>query len=169
MNDKCLYAIKSVRIVEIILGFEINIEVIFKEDNYFSSPDISAVFIKDGHYIVFNNSFLKFATIPEIIITGFHEARHAYQNLQVEILNYFQFNFKEDVETINKWKLDFDNQKLVSKMTRYEYLNQTIEIDAIAFSSYLTNKLLNLNQTIPDEIKGKVMDRISQLNQIIKI
>ena len=64
MIDNQNAAISSVRIAEKILGIDNSLEVVFKNSQYFSEIDISAVFIKEGYYIVFNNSFLEKASLP---------------------------------------------------------------------------------------------------------
>ena len=103
------------------------------------------------------------------MITGFHEVRHACQFMQIEYEQKLPFKYKEDQLTINEWKKDFDNLKLPSEMTREEYLNSPTEIDAIAFSYYLTDKLLNVKQIIPDEIKDKVLKRVEEIKKTIRI
>ena len=45
-------------------------------------------------------------------------------------------------------------------MSREEYLNSPTEIDTIAFSYYLADKLLKVKQIIPNEIKEKVLNRV---------
>lgn len=166
MIDKQNAAIASVRITEKILGIKNSIEVVFKDDQYFNDTEISAVFLKEGYYIVFNNAYLENASIIEIMITGFHEVRHAYQYMQIEYGQKLPFKYKDSQLTIKEWKKDFDNLKLPSEMSREEYLNSPTEIDAIAFSYYLADKLLKVKQIIPDEIKKKVLNRVKEMNYI---
>ena len=94
-------AISSVRIAEKILGIDNSLEVVFKNSQYFSEKDISAVFVKEGYYIVFNNSFLENASLLEIMITGFHETRHAYQYMQIEYGNKIPFKYQDKQDVLN--------------------------------------------------------------------
>lgn len=131
MIDKQNAAIASVRIAEKILGIDNSVEIIFRDNEYFKDTEISAVFLKEGYYIVFNNGYLENASIIEIMITGFHEVRHAYQYIQIEYGQKLTFKYKDDQISIDEWKMDFDNLKLPSEMSREEYLNSPTEIDAI--------------------------------------
>lgn len=88
--------------------------------------------------------------------------------MQTEYLKKFPYKINEDKSIIDKWKIDFDNPKQ-NELTRYEYLNRPTEIDAIAFSSYLADELLNVKQVIPDEIKEKVNVRIKEIKKTIII
>jgi len=162
-TDTKKVAIFSVHLAEKILGIEDSLEVIFKENSGFVQEDISAAFIKKGYYIAFNESFLKSASPIEIMITGFHEVRHAYQYMQIEYGNKLPFKYRDDPGIINEWEKNFNDSRKVNEMTREEYLNKATEIDAIAFSSYLADKLLNVKQIIPEEIMNKVSIRILAL------
>ena len=70
---------------------------------------------------------------------------------------------------MDEWKKDFDNPKQPNEMTKEEYLNRSTEIDAIAFSYYLADKLLNVKQVIPEEIKDKVLARVEKFNKLIAL
>lgn len=169
MIDKQNAAIASVKIAEKIIGIDNSLEVVFKDNQYFNDTEISAVFLKEGYYVVFNNAYLENVSIIEIMITGFHEVKHAYQYMQIEYGEMFQLKFKDGKETINEWKKDFDNLKQPNEMIKEEYLNRPTEVDAIAFSYYLADKLLNVKQVIPKEIKDKVLKKVAQFNEVIKL
>ncbi|HHX70593.1 MAG TPA: hypothetical protein GX708_21390 [Gallicola sp.] len=168
MFTKQNYAILSVEIAKKILGIN-NIEVVIKDNYYFNCPDISAVFMKESFSIVFNNTFIENASLPEIMITGFHEARHVYQYMQIQFGEVIYFKRLEEQTTLNGWIKDFEISKSFIEMTRKEYLNRPTEIDAIAFSSYLADKLLNVKQVVPEEIKDKVEARIEEIRNSIEI
>lgn len=159
----------SVKITEKILGVDNSLEVVFKDHQYFSEKDISAVFIKEGYYIVFNKSSLSEASLPEIMITGFHETRHAYQYMQIEYGKKLPFKYQDEQNVLDDWKNDFDNPKQPNEMTKEEYLNRPTEVDAIAFSYYLADKLLNVKQVIPEEIKDKVLIKVEEFKRTIVI
>lgn len=165
MTNNYYFAFVSVRIAENYLGISNYTEVLYKESVYFSEPNISSMFLQEGHYIVFNNSFLEKASMFEVMISGFHEARHAYQFFQVKFPNSNQLKFQEEESILKEWAKDFDNIKQPCAMSKEEYLNRFTEIDAIAFSCYLVYKLFNITQIIPDEIKEKVFFRICEIKK----
>ncbi len=167
--DQQSNVLASVRIAEKILGVDNSLEVIFKDPQYFSEKDVSAVFIKEGYYIVFNNYFISSASLPEIMITGFHETRHAYQYMQIEYGKKIPFKYQDEQNVLDDWKKDFDNPKQPNEMTKEEYINRPTEVDAIAFSYYLADKLLNVKQLIPEEIKDKVLKKVEKLKRTIVI
>ncbi|MDD3383985.1 MAG: hypothetical protein PHX46_04165 [Bacilli bacterium] len=101
MYKKQNNAIAAARITEKILGIDNSLEVVFKDHQYFSEKDISAVFVKEGYIIVFNNSFLENASLPEIMITGFHETRHAYQYMQIEYGTKIPFRYQDKQDVLN--------------------------------------------------------------------
>lgn len=163
-------AIASIKVAERFLSTYDTLEVVFKDLQYFCQKDVSAIFIKEGYYIVFNNFFLENSSLIEIMITGFHEARHAYQYMQVEFFNKKMYKcIREELYIINKWEKDFNRGRKINEMSREEYLNRPTEIDAIAFSCYLADELLNVKQVIPDEIKEKVNVRIKEIKKTIII
>ena len=102
-------ATASIRIAEKIFRIDNSLEVVFKNCKFFSDKDISATFIKDGYYIVFNTLFLRNASLLEIIITGFHEIRHAYQYMQIEYGKELPFKYQDAQYILDDWKKDFDN------------------------------------------------------------
>ena len=61
MTEKQSNAIVSVIIAEKVLGIENSLEVVFKDYHYFEDYKVSAIFIKEGYTIVFNNVFLNIA------------------------------------------------------------------------------------------------------------
>ena len=135
MSSNHSYALFSVRIAEKILGIDNLIEVVFKDPHYFSGIDISAVFIIEGYYIIFNNSFLANASLFDIMITGFHEVRHAYQYMHVQLYNEkVRKHNNEELYLINKWEKDFNRGRKRKEMSREEYLSGQTVVDAIAFS-----------------------------------
>lgn len=166
MLDKKQNFIYSVKIAESILGIKNSIEVVFKENKNFLEFEITAMFVKECLYIVVNKDFLQSASLIEIMITGFHEVRHAYQYMQVSLGKDYVFKHPENQNTLIEWKKDFDNPKQPGRISKEEYLNRPTEIDAIAFSYYLADKLLNVKQVIPDEIKEKVFERVEELRYI---
>lgn len=151
------------------MGFDNSIEVLFRDNHYFKDDEVFATFLKEGYYIVFNTKYLDSSSLTEIMITGFHETRHAYQYIQIELGNELPFKYKDNQLTLKEWKKDFDNPKQPREMTKEEYLNRSTEVDAIAFSYYLAEKLLMIKQIIPEEIKTKVYEKVEKFKIIFNI
>lgn len=89
---------------------------------------------------MFNDKWLESANELEILTTRFHETKHAYQ------YHCIQSNSREDQETINTWKREFEGYSKPSNTNNPKndesYLIQAIEIDAIAFSRLLILHLI---------------------------
>jgi len=136
-------ALAAVKYASKILGLS-EIEVIFRQESFFNNSEINAVFNDKYYLIIFNEDWMNQVTKSEIIITAFHETRHAYQKANIEFPEYFMG--RESEETINKWQKDFENYKgpLVkgNSLIDLQYINQEIEIDAIKFAQQHLNLML---------------------------
>lgn len=136
-------ALTAVKYASKILGLS-EIEVIFREESFFENFEINAIFNDKYYVIIFNEDWVNQATKSEIILTAFHETRHAYQKANIEFPEYFIG--KESKDTINKWQKDFENYKRpkrkVNSLNDLKYLNQEIEIDAIRFAKQYLNLVL---------------------------
>lgn len=128
------------------------------EHHEFDSDEISAMFISSTYSIVVNELWMESANAVEIFITICHEMRHAYQYFQVNNL----IVTKENEEILQKWKEEFDNYCYPQDE---RFLEQEIEIDAIAFAHFMTLKYLGERTVIPDNIKKKVYLRIQQITE----
>ena len=86
----------------------------------------------------------------EILITCFHESRHAYQ---WKVINR-EYTGTEDVEshTIQKLKDEMSNYNSPTKkdIPEEEYLKQAIEIDAIAFAHKMMLEHFDIKTVIPE-------------------
>lgn len=119
----------------------------------FDSDEISAIFILSTYTILVNTLWLDSANPIEIFITICHEMRHAYQFYRVnndKVTN-------DNKGLIQKWKEEFDNYCYPQDE---RFLEQEIEIDAIAFAHFMTLKYLGERTAIPETIKEKVYLRI---------
>ena len=127
----------------------------------FSNPEISCIYRHKDDEIVFNEDWINRSTELEILVTCFHETRHAYQ------YHCIKTNSIEDEETIKIWKREFEGyNKPSGKNTPTDdspYLKQAIEIDAIAFAYQQMKELFDVVVRIPDEIKSQVENRILEL------
>ena len=127
----------------------------------FDSDEVSAMFIRSTYSIVANGVWLESANVIELFITICHEMRHAYQYFQVNNL----IVTKENEEMLQKWKEEFDNYCYPQDE---RFLEQEIEIDAIAFAHFMTLKYLGERTVIPDNIKKKVYLRIQQITKTLE-
>ena len=68
--------------------------------------------------------------------------------------------------TIQKWKNEMSNYNKPTKkdIPEVEYLNQEIEIDAIAFAHYHMDELFKVKTIIPTQVKQSVLRKVKCLN-----
>lgn len=129
-------------------------EVYFIEDDGINNNMIAGIFRHKEYEILFNEEWVKSSEWIEIVITAFHESRHAYQSYSIKE------NKNETKETLELWKSEFDSYMKVSGtndlILDVDYLNQAIEIDAIRFTHYKIKELFEVNTFIPDEIKALI-------------
>jgi len=117
-------------------------EAIYSVDSEFlKGKTITSMYLPDYNLILFNQDWLSVAKFEEVILTAFHETRHAYQKAQIDgIPNLKQ---SEEPETIAKWKHEFEEYYRPSEdyQDDSEYLEQEIEKDAISFSEICLREL----------------------------
>jgi len=123
----------------------------------FDNDGISAMFISSPYCTVQNGLWLVQTNPIEIFITICHEMRHAYQYMIVKD--------QDGSNDISKWKAEFDHY---CSPQDEGFLEQEIEIDAIAFAHNMTLKIFNEKSVIPIEIKERVTERLNQISKIIK-
>jgi len=107
----------------------------------FGQTTITAMYLPDHNTILFNENWLEGAKPEEVLMTAFHETRHAYQKSQIDgMYNLIQ---NEGPETIAKWKHEFELYYRPTDEYRNDpgYLEQEIEKDAIAFSQMWLRKI----------------------------
>ncbi len=161
-NEKVLYA--GVQIVSKVLNFPIP-ELYIIEGDKLPNKDITGMYSFRNNEIIFNEDWINRAEWIEVLITVFHEMRHAYQGYCVRT------GTKEPQETLEIWSHEITNYIMPSGTNKEEddqnYLSQEIEIDAISFAHWLTNKEFNVETIIPKIIKTEVSERISIFNSIM--
>lgn len=139
--------------------------IYFNKSSDFSNPNISSFYHKSTHSIVFNEDWAAQVDELEIIVTCFHETRHAYQ------YHCFKTNSIEDEETVKIWKREFEGYNKPSNTNDSKndesYLKQAIEIDAIAFAYHQMKELFDVEVKIPDEILNKVQTRIQEIRNLM--
>jgi hypothetical protein len=130
----------AVAIASKLLGIR-KVEVEFVDSEFLKGKTITSMYLPDYNLILFNQDWLSVAKFEEVILTAFHETRHAYQKAQIDgIPNLKQ---SEEPETIAKWKHEFEEYYRPSEdyQDDSEYLEQEIEKDAIAFSHLFLRQL----------------------------
>lgn len=136
-------------------------EVYFNPHTDFLNPNVSSMYLESRKAIVFNDKWLESANELEILMTCFHEMRHAYQHFCI------QSNSRENEDTINIWKSEFDGYNKPSSTNNPKndelYLMQLIEVDAIAFAYHQMKELLDVDAIIPIVIKTLVERRILEI------
>jgi hypothetical protein len=138
--------------------------IYFNKSTDFSNLNISSFYHKSTNSIVFNEYWTAQVDELEIIVTCFHETRHAYQ------YHCIKTNSIEDEETIKIWKSEFEGYNKPSNTNDSKsdesYLKQAIEIDAIAFAYHQMKELFDVEVKIPTEILKKVQARLEKINSI---
>jgi hypothetical protein len=109
-------------------------EIDFVNSEFLHGKSITSMYIPTHNLILFNQDWLVVAKVEEVILTSFHETRHAYQKVQIDGQLILKQN--EKPETIAKWRKEFE--KYYRPSDQYlddpEYLEQEIEKDASEFS-----------------------------------
>ena len=120
-----------------------------------SYKTVLSMFEKHQHVIIFNMELLDSLNELEIVASLIHEGRHAYQWHQI----LHPDSSKEDMDLLQIWKEEFEHYDQPTTSNSDIYLQQSIEIDAIAFTSLQLELMSEGKLIIPDEIKEKVDER----------
>lgn len=166
--DKQKIPLLAVRLASTLFEFGDGIEVKIIDESFFNGKSTFAVATRD-YTIYFNKHFVESSPIEEIFVTAFHETRHSYQFACIDLEAEHHQNLDETKERIALWKKENENYYNSEVKNDPKYLNQDIEMDAIAFAHYLTNKLFGLKTIIPDVIKDKVAKRIKEFKKYDEI
>lgn len=166
MNKKEIALIATEYSKKILSIKELSVEFISKER--LPNHNINAVFIDKAFVIYFNQDWLENATLLEITVTAFHESRHAYQRAVVDLCI-----DNEHEEIVSQWRKEFEAYNMPNECDNEEndayYLQQSIEIEAIAYSNYLIERLFGIKSIIPRLIKYKVGCRFEEIKQKLKL
>ena len=135
-------------------------EVYFASGSDFPNPEISSIYRHKDNEIIFNEDWINKSNELEILVTAFHETRHAYQYHCIKTKSI------EDIETINVWEKEFNQYTSPSgkntPKSDIDYLKQSIEIDAIAFAYHQMKELFGMEVKIMEEVKKSVSLRIHE-------
>ena len=148
-------ALKGIKVASNILDIP-EPSIYFANSNELPNNEVAEVFRHKGYEIIFNEYWLTKVPWIEVMVTCFHECRHAYQAYSVK------HNLNESKEILNKWNNDFNSYNMPSgtldEKMDIDYLTQSIEIDAIRFTHEKIKELFNVKTIIPAGIKHLVFD-----------
>ena len=140
----------------LILGLGDKCVITFEDEKYFPTIDVSASTTNDK-VIHLNKNWLELCdnrlSLYSVI---FHESRHVYQ---IECINN---NNEEDNTTLVLWKKELE---VYIEPGKHQYLKQHIEIDAIAYTYFLMEKMFGVKTVIPDLIKNEVLIRYEEIKK----
>jgi|LSQX01.1.fsa_nt_gb hypothetical protein len=153
-KEKIIYG--GVRIVSELLNFPTP-ELYIIEETKLPNKEITAIYSFKNNEIIFNEDWINRSEWIEVLITVFHEMRHAYQGYCVRTKT------RESAETLKLWEDEINGYTMPSgnnnEVDDQNYLTQAIEVDAIAFAHWIVKKELDLKTIIPEVIKEKVLER----------
>jgi len=125
-----------------------------------SHEGIVSMFERDSYTIIFNIDMIDDLSEQEVLGSLIHEGRHAYQWYQVNHPD----KTKEPTKIITAWTREFEDYLQPTDGTENaKYASQMLEIDAIAYTSILVEKLELGKLIIPEEIEALVLKRASQI------
>lgn len=118
------------------------VPVYFLSRKKLGQKSITGIFLPDQEGIIFCLGWLISADSVEILMTAFHEARHAYQRNQIKSLE--NGVTKEPIEVVQRWQTEFQTYHRASdsKTDDPQYLEQEVERDACDFAKKSLKKFL---------------------------
>jgi hypothetical protein len=160
MSNNTKQTVLGIKLASKILSIPIP-EVYFANDNDFPNPEISSIYRHKENIIIFNEDWINRSHELEVIIAAFHETRHSYQHHCIKTQS------NEAIERIKVWEKEFNQYTSPSgkntPKSDMDYLKQSIEIDAIAFTYHQMKVLFDVEVKIPDVIKDKVIKRVETI------
>lgn len=125
--------IKSVAYASKILGIK-KVDVEFVSSDFIGGKTITSMYLPEHNLILFNQDWLTIAKLEDVILTAFHETRHAYQKAEIDGVPNLISNESQD--TIKIWKTEFDNYYRPNDeiVNEPKYVEQEIEKDAVLFA-----------------------------------
>ena len=121
-------------------------KVYFASGNDFPNPEISSIYRHKDNEIIFNEDWINRSNELEVLVTPFHESRHAYQYLCIKTKS------REDIDSIKVWEKELNLYTIPSGKntlkSQVDYLKQSKEIDAIAFSHNKMKELFGVKVKI---------------------
>lgn len=156
MNNHSV-AINGVKIIAKILNIPVP-HISFFDPSEVSNNEITGMYLFESDEIIFNEEWVAKSQWIEVIVTAFHESRHAYQGYCIRTTSL------ESKDTLDKWEYETLNYIHPSgknnEVDDYDYLNQSIEIDAIAFTHKAVHEFFKIKTAIPSNIRSLVEARL---------
>lgn len=161
-NIEVAYA--GIEIVSKLLNFPIP-ELFLIEETNLPNREITGMYSFKNNQIILNKNWINRSEWIEVLITVFHEMRHAYQGYCVRTKT------REPIKTLKKWEDEISRYIMPSGKNNetddQSYLTQEIEVDAIAYAHLLIKRELDIITVIPDVIKENVLNRVNELKTSI--
>lgn len=146
-------AIKGIKIASNLLNIP-EPSIYFVSSDELPNKEVTAVFRHKNYEVIFNEDWLAEVPWIEVMVTCFHESRHAYQAYSINN------EVNENDITLTLWKKEFDSYNNPTgdntPISDVEYLRQSIEVDAIRFAHDKIKELFNVKTLIPEIIKDLV-------------
>ena len=112
------------------------------------------MYLQATREILFNEEWVLQSNWLEVIATSFHECRHAYQHYCVETKT------RENDDTISQWARElstyFQPDTDKPQELDVDYLQQSIEIDAIGYTHDQMKQHFNVVTVLPDCLKKRI-------------
>ena len=149
---------EGIRAAALVLGIKVS-NVHFFNNNEVNGKKINAFFSSKKYEVFFNEVWLQNADWIEIIITCFHESRHAFQYEVIK--NKYKGNLIIKNEVKELWEKEMNFYKSVLDNNEDDfYLMQDIEVDAIVFAHIMIIKYFDINKFITKSKKQKAKDKM---------
>jgi hypothetical protein len=152
-------AISGVKIVAKILNIP-EPHISFFNPEEVSNREITGMYVFESDEIIFYEELVGKSPWIEVIVTAFHETRHAYQGYCIRNKS------MESKDTLDKWEYETLNYIRPSgknnEVDDFDYLNQLIEIDVIGFTHHKIFEFFGVKTILPKSIK----DIIGNQNQM---
>lgn len=134
-------------------------EVRFFVNEDINNKGINAVFLRDDNIVGFNETWLNSVEWLEVMVTCFHESRHAFQH---EVINdKYNGNIKIDSATKELWTKETNDYKSrFNDSSDDVYLIQDLDLDAIAFAHKMMLEHFEIKTIIPETIKNLVLEKL---------
>ena len=146
-------AINGVKIIAKILNIPVP-HISFFDPSEVSNNEITGMYLFESGEIIFNEEWIAKSQWIEVIVTAFHETRHAYQGYCIRTKS------MESKDTLDKWEYETLNYIRPSgknnEVDDYDYLNQSIEIDAIGFTHHKIYEFFGVKTLLPKFIKDSI-------------
>lgn len=146
-------AINGVKIIAKILNISVP-HISFFDPSEVSNNEITGMYLFESDEIIFNEEWIAKSQWIEVIVTAFHETRHAYQGYCIRTKS------MESKDTLDKWEYETLNYICPSgknnEVDDHDYLNQSIEIDAIGFTHHKIYEFFGVKTFLPNSIKESI-------------